>query len=187
MKLPLQIAFHNMPNDAEVESAIRVNAEWLDNYHDRIMSCRVVVDRPHLHHKEGNFYQIRIDLKVPGEELVVKREPGEHADYKKFDIMLRDAFDEMRRQLEDHVRRRRGEVKAHESQPHGRVVRLFPEAGYGFLETPDGREVYFHRNSVLKAKFEDLEVGTEVRFVEEAGDKGPQASTVKLVGRHSHL
>jgi cold shock CspA family protein len=187
MKLPIQIAFHNMPRDAEIESAILANAEWLDNYHDRIMSCRVVVDRPHLHHKEGNLYQIRIDLKVPGEELVVKREPGQHADYKKLDIMLRDAFDEMRRQLEDHVRRRRGDVKAHETPSHARVVRLFPESGYGFLETPEGREVYFHRNSVVDANFEDLTAGTEVRFVEELGEKGPQASSLTPVGRHSHL
>jgi cold shock CspA family protein len=187
MKLPLQIAFHNMPHDSEIESAIRANAEWLDNYYDRIMSCRVVVDRPHQHHKEGNLYQIRIDLKVPGEELVVKREPGQHTDYKKLDILLRDAFDEMRRQLEDHVRRRRGDVKAHETPSHGRVVRLFPESGYGFLETPEGREVYFHRNSVVDANFEDLTAGTEVRFVEELGDKGPQASSLTPVGRHSHL
>jgi len=187
MKLPVQIAFHNMPHDAAIDSAIRANAEWLDSYYDRIMSCRVVVDCPHLHHKEGNLYQIRIDLKVPGGELAVKREPSQHTDYKDLDIMIRDAFDEVRRQLEDHVRRQRGEVKAHESLPHARVVRVFPETGYGFLETPDGREVYFHKNSVLEANFEDLKVGTEVRFVEELGDKGPQASTVRPVGRHSHL
>ena len=187
MKLPVQIAFHNMPHDAGIESAIRANAEWLDNYYDRIMSCRVVVDHPHLHHKEGNLYQIRIDLKVPEGELAVKREPSLHVDYKDLDSMIRDAFDEVRRQLEDYTRRRRGEVKVHESLPHARVVRVFPESGYGFLETPDGREVYFHRNSVVRASFEDLNVGTEVRFVEELGDKGPQASTVTPVGRHSHL
>jgi len=187
MKLPVQIAFHNMPHDAAIESAIRANAEWLDSYYDRIMSCRVVVDRPHLHHKEGNLYQIRIDLKVPGGELAVKRDPSQHTDYKNLDIMIRDAFDEVRRQLEDYARRRRGDVKAHEALSHARVVRVFPEAGYGFLETPDRREVYFHRNSVVEATFEDLAVGTEVRFVEESGDKGPQASTVTPVGRHSHL
>jgi len=187
MRLPMQIAFHNMPHDAEVESAIRANGEWLDNFYDRIMSCRVVVDRPHLHHQEGNLYQIRIDLKVPGRELAVKREPSEHSDYKDLNIMIRDAFDEARRQLEDYVRRQRGEVKAREGLPHARVARVFPETGYGFLATPDGREVYFHKNSVVEASFADLEVGTEVRFVEELGDKGPQASTVTPVGRHSHL
>jgi cold shock CspA family protein len=186
MKLPLQIAFHNMPHTAEIESAIRANAEWLDNYYDRIMSCRVVVDRPHMHHKEGNLFQIRIDLKVPGAELVVKREPSQHKDFKDLDIMIRDAFDEARRQLEDYARQQRGEVKAHESLPHARISKIFLEAGYGFLETPEGREIYFHKNSVVNGDFLHLTPGTEVSFVEEPGDKGPQASTVRLVGRHGH-
>ena len=59
---------------------------------------------------------------------------------------------------------------------------LLINEGYGFLKTPDGREVYFHRNSVLDGRFEDLTLGSEVRFVEEVGEKGPQASTVALVG-----
>jgi cold shock CspA family protein len=187
VKIPLQITFHNMTHDPEIESAIRGNAEWLDNFHDRIMSCRVVVDRPHLHHKDGNLYQIRIDLKVPGVELAVKRGPSEPSEFKDPDIVIRDAFDDVRRQLEDYVRRGRGEVKAHVSRPHARVVRLFPEDGYGFLGTPDGREVYFHRNSVVAARFEDLTVGSRVRFVEELGDEGAQASTVRPVGRHGGL
>jgi cold shock CspA family protein len=187
MKLPLQIAFHNMPHHAETESVIRGHAQWLDNFSDRIMSCRVVVDRPHLHQKEGYHYQIRIDLKIPGRELVVKRESRQHAEHQDLEIVIREAFDEVRRQLEDHTHLQRGEVKAHEPQAHARVIKVFPAAGYGFLQTPDGREIYFHKNSVLKANFEDLTVGTEVRFVEELGDKGPQASTVTLVGRHGHL
>lgn len=186
MKLPLQITFHNMPHDDAIESAIRAHGEWLDQYYDRIMSCRVVVDCPHRHHKEGNFYNVRIDLKVPGAELVVKREPTEHTDYRDLDITIRDAFDEVRRQLEDHARQLRGQLKAHGPMPHARVGRLFRDAGYGFFETPEGREIYFHRNSVLAAPFESLEAGTEVCFVEELGDKGPQASTVRPVGRHGH-
>jgi cold shock CspA family protein len=62
------------------------------------------------------------------------------------------------------------------------VNRLFPEEGYGFLETPDGREIYFHRHSVLYPGFDRLAIGTEVRFVEEPGEKGPQASTVAIAG-----
>jgi len=187
MRLPLQIAFHNMPHSTGIESAIRTNAEWLDHYHDGIMSCRVVVDRPHLHHKDGNLFQIRIDLKVPRGELVVKRDQSQHAEYADSDNMIREAFDEVRRQLEDHAGHLHGEVKAHNSMPHARVAKVFPEGGYGFLETPDGREIYFHRNSVVDGDFKDLEAGTEVRFVEELGDKGPQASTVAPVGRHGHL
>jgi cold shock CspA family protein/ribosome-associated translation inhibitor RaiA len=187
MKIPLQIAFHNLPHSDGIESAIRDGAEWLDQYYDRIMSCRVVVDRPHRHHKGGNLYHVRIDMKVPGAELVVGREPAEHIEYKDLSIMIHDAFDEARRQLADYVRRQRGQVKAHDPTPHGRIVRLFPQSGYGFLETPDGREIYFHNHSVLRGGFGCLEVGMEVRFAEEQGDKGPQASSVTPVGRHSRL
>ncbi len=183
MRLPMQIAFHNMPHDAAIESAVRANADWLDNFYDRVMSCRVVVDLPHLHHQEGNRYEIRIDLKVPGRELVVKRD----GEFKDLDVLIRDGFDDARRQLEDYGRRQRGQVKAREPQSHGRVARLFSNAGYGFLTTPDGREIYFHKNSVVDARYDDLTVGTEVRFVEELGEKGPQASTLTPVGRHSHL
>lgn len=184
MKLPLQIAFHNLPPSDAVEAKIREEAGRLDEFYDRIMSCRVVVDVPHRHHKEGNFYQVRIDLKVPGEEIAVRHEPTEHTDYRDLDLAIRDAFDEARRQLEDRARVERGQVKAHEPLPHARVARLVPEAGYGFLETPDGREIYFHKNSVLDDGFGELEVGAEVRFAEEPGEKGPQASTVHPVGRH---
>jgi cold shock CspA family protein len=74
-------------------------------------------------------------------------------------------------------------VKAHEGQPTGTVVRLDELGEFGFLETSDGREIYFHRNSVLDG-FEHLSVGSRVSFAEEMGEKGPQASTVRLLGKH---
>ncbi len=184
MRLPIQVSFHNLDPSDEIEEMIRAEAERLDGYYDRIMSCRVVVDVPHRHHKEGNFYQVRIDLKIPGAEFAVRREPA-HGEYRDVEIAIRDAFDEARRQLEDRVRIVRGQVKAHEPIPHARVIRLMPEDGYGFIETPDGREIYFHEHSVLNGGFRALEVGAEVSFVEEQGEKGPQASTVRAVGRHS--
>ena len=64
--------------------------------------------------------------------------------------------------------------------PRAIVSALFPEKGYGFLTTPDGREFYFHKNSVLHDKFKNLKIGMKVRFVEELGEKGAQASTVKV-------
>ncbi len=123
---------------------------------------------------------------MPGQEIAVKREPSEHAEYRNIQVALRDAFDSARRRLEDYVRRRRGAVKVLDTAPHARVSKLFPDEGYGFLSTPDDREIYFHRNSVLHEAFDRLEIGTEVTFVEESGKKGPQASTVKLVGKHGH-
>jgi cold shock CspA family protein len=75
-------------------------------------------------------------------------------------------------------------VKHHEPPPHGRIAKFFPEEGYGEIETLDGRLVYFHQNSVVDADFSKLETGSEVRFVEEMGEKGPQASTVYVIGKH---
>lgn len=187
MQLPLQIAFHNMEHSEALEKIIREKAAKLDEFYDKIMSCRVVVEAPHRHHQHGNLYQVRIDLTVSGEEIVVNREPPLHLAYKDIQVAIRDAFDAARRQLEDYIRLRRGLEKVHEDLPHAKVTKLIPEEGYGFLETLDGREIYFHRHSVLHGAFEELQVGTEVTFVEEEGKKGPQASTVKPVGKHHHL
>jgi cold shock CspA family protein len=187
MQLPLQVAFHNMEHSDAVEALAREKAAKLDEFCDHIMGGRVVIEVPHRHHHDGNQYLVRIDLTVPGEEIAVNREPSPHIEYRALDVALRDAFDTARRLLQDYVRRRRGQVKHHEGVAHARVARLFPTEGYGFLETPDGREVYFHRNAVLHAAFDRLELGTEVTFAEEEGKRGPQASTVKVAGRHGHL
>ena len=186
MQLPLQITFHNTPRSPEIEDMVREAATRLDNFAERIMSCRAVIDVPHKHHEHGNMYQVRLDIKVPGGEIAVTREPAEHVAFRDLPTAIGHAFDAAVRQLEDVVRKQRIAVKHHEPLPHARVARLFHEAGYGFLQTPDGREVYFHANSVLTPTFDTLEIGTEVTFVEELGDKGPQASTIHAVGRRHH-
>ena len=78
MKLPLQIAFRNTDPSPDLEAAVRRRAEGLDRFCDHVMGCRVVIDVPHKHHKTGNQYHVRLDITVPGEELVVNREAGEH-------------------------------------------------------------------------------------------------------------
>jgi cold shock CspA family protein/ribosome-associated translation inhibitor RaiA len=186
MQLPLQVSFRHMEHSATIEALVREKTAHLDTFADHIMSCRVVVEPAGKHHLHGNLYEVRIDITVPGEEIAVTREPSEHTEYRDIHVALHDAFDSARRQLEDYVRRRRGAVKVLDTAPHARVSKLFPQEGYGFLETPDSREIYFHRHSVLYEAFERLQVGTEVAFVEESGKKGPQASTVKMVGRHGH-
>ena len=178
LQLPLQITFHGLEPSAAIEGSIREHAARLERFYDRITSCRVLVEAPHRHQHQGNLFRVRIDLKVPEKELVVAREPAEHHAHEDPYVTIRDAFDAMRRQIEDYARERRGAVKAHVGPGHGRVASLFPDEGYGFVMTADGREVYFHRNSVLGGRFEKLEVGTAVRFAEEMGEKGPQASTV---------
>ncbi|MGN6544376.1 MAG: HPF/RaiA family ribosome-associated protein [Aureliella sp.] len=187
MQLPLQISFRGMERSPEIEAMVWDKADRLDEFANRIVSCRVVIAPAGKHHEFGNQYEVRIDIKLPGGEVAVTHEPGRHKEYRDVDIAIRDAFDAAVRQVEDYVRLQRGDVKSHLGMPHGRVSKLIPQADYGYLETLDGREVYFHRNSVLDDAFDELAVGTEVAFAEEQGDEGPQASTVKLVGRHSHL
>jgi cold shock CspA family protein/ribosome-associated translation inhibitor RaiA len=183
VELPLQIAFHNVEPSEAIAKQVRARAAKLDTFADRLTGCRVVIEAPHQHHRRGNQYQVRIDLTLPGGEIAVSRERPAHAQSRNLGVALRDAFNSARRQLEDYVRRQRGAVKAHEGPPHARIVRLFPKEGYGFLQTPDGREVYFHRNSVVAGSFAELRPGALVVFAEEEGAKGPQASTVRPAGR----
>lgn len=187
MQIPLQISFRNMTSSEAVAARIRERAEEIERFCDRITSCRVVVEAPHRHQHQGRIYHVRVDITVPGEEVVVKRDPSAHHAHEDVYVAIRDAFDAARRQLEDHVRRRfHGERKSHEAPSTGRVVRLFPWEGYGFLAAEQEGDVYFDRRSVLNGGFDRLTVGDEVRFVSHPGEgeKGPQASTVIPIGKH---
>ena len=200
MIIPVQITFRNMKPSEAVEARVREEVAKLETFYNGIVHCRVVVELPHKHHKKGDLYHVRIDMTVPGAELVVKREPSLHAALRQVDseeesksyeahaahkdvfVVIRDAFKEARRQLQDFARRERGQTKLHLAQASGRVTQLFPDEQYGFLETPDGSEVYFHKNSVLNDAFNRLKIGSRVTFSEELGEKGAQASTVRAAG-----
>jgi cold shock CspA family protein/ribosome-associated translation inhibitor RaiA len=186
MQLPLQITFRGIPPSEAVEAKIREYADKLDQFYDRIMDCRVMVEAPHHHHRKGNLFHVRIDLTVPGGELVVKRDPPQHQSHEEVNVAIHDAFDDARRELEDYARRQRGDTKTHEMPLHGKISQLFPDEGYGFIETPEGEEIYFHQNSLLDCALSFLDIGTAVRFATEEGEKGLQASTVRLIGKH-HL
>lgn len=175
--LQLEIKRGDVPVSGEIDEYIRERAARLDAYYNSILTCRVILEAPISHHQKGGPYEVHIDLDVPGAVLAVNRQRAEE-----LHVAIRDAFAAAQRQLEDYARRQRGQVKVLEGQPLGRVLRVFPEEGYGFIAAEDGHEVYFHRNSVLGAGFESLEPGSEVRYVEEPGDEGPQASTVTPAG-----
>lgn len=185
MQLPLQITFRDMEPSEAVEANIRERATRLERFYNHIMSCRVVVESPHAHHQKGRLFQVHIDVTVPDGELAVNH-GHHHKDHSHEDVYvaIRDAFAALRRQLEDYVQKRRGKTKKHAPPAHGRVLSMEPDGDYGRIETPDNRVIYFHRNSVLNSGFDRLDVGSEVRFVEEMGDRGPQASTVAPVGKH---
>ena len=188
MQVPLQITFRHMDTSEAAAARIRERAAELERFFDRIISCRVVVECRHPRRQQGNLFRARVDLKVPGREIVVGRDPAAHRAHEDVYVAIRDAFDAARRLLEDHVRGRRGEVKLHAVPDHGRIVRFLPEQNCGFILSADGTEIYFHRNSVANGGFDKLTVGDEVRFVAQHSEsaEGPQASTVVPLGKR-HL
>ncbi|MEW6647457.1 MAG: HPF/RaiA family ribosome-associated protein [Pseudomonadota bacterium] len=184
MQIPLQITFRHMETSPALETRIRERAAELERFHPNLTSCRVVVEQDHGHHHQGNLYRVHVDLTLPGHELIAGRSSPKHQAYEDAHVAVRDAFDSLRRQLEDLARRERREVKQHDAPPHGRISALVPADDRGIITTPDGREIYFHRNSIVNTDYDKLKVGMEVRFAEEMGEHGPQASSVHLIGKH---
>ena len=181
METLVEIDFQGMEGTPQLHTSIEEHVAKLEERYDRITACRVVVKGPGAHHRTG-LYEINIRLALPdGREVNVARTPQADERYADLPFAINDTFRRARRRLQDHVRRMQGQVKEHEGQPIGTVTKLDPS---GFLESDDGREIYFNRNSVLDPGFTHLSIGTRVSFAEEMGEKGPQASTVKLLGKH---
>jgi cold shock CspA family protein len=179
MELPLQITAHNFILSPAEERAIRAAAAKLDEFAPRIVSCRVAIEIPKDGGRSGRQYRIHVKLDVPGEEIVIRRRSDEA-----IPTAVQKAFKAAGRRLQDHVRRQRGDVKLPRRAPRGVVIRLFRGEGYGFLTSEDGHEIYFDRRSVLNDAFDRLEEGAQVRYVEEPGEQGPQASTVAARAVH---
>jgi len=184
MQIPLRITYRDFAATPAIEARLREEARKLEQFHDRMVSCRVVLSAPHRRRHKGRLYQVSIDIILPGGELVVNREARENHAHEDLYVAIRDAFNAAARRLQSHARQRRGEVKQHQAPPHGQVIRLFERQGYGFIASADGREIYFHQNAVANGAFATLEVGSEVRFAEAQGDKGPQATSVTPLGKH---
>jgi cold shock CspA family protein len=183
METIVEVDFEGMEPSESVRSAVDAGVERLEKRFGRITACRVAVKGPSDHHKTSGLYAIHIVLALPdGKQVIVDRTPPADKRYSDLHFALNDAFKRARKGLEGQVRRMEGMVKTLEEEPIGAVTKL--DDGFGFLQTGDGREIYFNANSVLDGDFAKLRVGSRVAFAEEAGEKGPQASTVKLLGRH---
>jgi ribosomal subunit interface protein len=185
MQDQLQITFHGIDHSDAIESRIREKVARLERFAQHTTSLRVTVDAPHQQHTKGTLYSVRIDARLRNSELAVSRAHRHDHSHEDVYAAIRDAFDALERQLEDHVRQQRGTVKRHDVPDHGKVIKLFPQDGYGFAESADGMEVYFHENAV-SGSFASLNVGDEVRLViaEDESERGPQASTVTPIGKH---
>ena len=120
MQIPLQITFHGIDHSDAVEERIRDKAAKLDQVFDRITSCRVVIEAHHRNtsslHRKGEPFHIRIDVTVPGAELVVKRDPKDAHVNEDIQVALRESFASMERQLKDYVARQRGDVRTRAAQ-----------------------------------------------------------------------
>ena len=183
MERPIEVTFRNMPRLEAIEEVVHREAQKLERYVRKIIGCRVAIERPQRFQRDGNAHRVRLVITAASRRpIVVTREPLDSDMHDDLRTIVIGAFKAARRQLQSFVERRRGDAKT-PHEPRALVVRLFPDEGYGFLKTPDGEELYFHRNSVLHDDFERLAVGTEVRFDESEGDNGPQASTVQIVNK----
>ena len=184
MQTPVDIAFRHCEPSEEIRSEIAAQLQRLEKFSPRITSCRVVVTGPQTGHRRGGF-EVELRIAMPDHNKVVVDKS--HADAPEREhalVAIREAFDAAVRQIENVMREFRGQVKHHAEASHGRVKNLLAREDCGFIETADGRQIYFHRNAVLDAAFDRLKVGSEVAFAEEEGVKGPQASTVRVIGGH---
>jgi len=184
METPAQIEFEGFQASPELQAAIEKHITELESRFGRVTAGRVVVKGPGDHHQSGGQYQVSVRLALPdGREVNIGRTPKQDERYADLTFAVDNAFRRARRRLQDQARLMRGQTKQHENQPIGTVVRIDASGEFGFLEGADGQEIYFNRNSIL-GDASKIEPGTRVSYVEEMGEKGPQASTIKVLGKH---
>ena len=188
MQVPVEIAFHNIQRSDWVELEIRERIARLERIFERLVTCRVRVERRATNASNSIPTVVRIEIGVPGhKDLVVSHEP-EHLQQKFADPDMRNAINEAfriaERQLVAFKEQIKGRTKAvlsdTQNQFLGQVAEIAPERDHGFLLTKEGGLLYFHRNSVLNGDFDTLKRGDEVHYVEDLGDTGPTAVKVRV-------
>jgi cold shock CspA family protein/ribosome-associated translation inhibitor RaiA len=186
MDVQPRIDFHGIEANEALQGFIADQVAKLERLYGRITACHVGVEPPGHHQRKGGPFRVKIHLTLPdGREVNAGTTP--RADKRHADVLfaITDAFRRTGRQLQDQVKQLRGDIKVHQPQPLGRIARFDPNTGYGFIEAEDGREVYFHRNALIGRSPQNIRPGARVSFVEESGEKGPQASTVRKLGKHA--
>ncbi|MDP4006370.1 cold shock domain-containing protein [Methylobacterium sp. NEAU K] len=187
MQVPAKIAFRHYEPLDQIRAEIDEEVSCLETFSDKITSCHVTVTGPPGRHRNGEAFTVTVHIAMPEHhDIIVDRRHGDTPEHEYALVAIKDAFKEARRQIEDVQRAMRGQTKIHAVEEHGRVTKFLAGENCGFIETDDGREIYFHRTDVLHEGFDRLTIGAEVRFAETEGAKGPQASTVRPIGKH-HL
>lgn len=174
-----------LPLDVHIEGrGLEILPEWREKIEEELARLQKHYLNPILHaraeiigtahHRHGAF-EIHLVASVAGDTITVTRQ-GELVL-----SLIVEALDVLDRRLEEHSHIQQQKVKAHEEfAQHGKILRLFPEKDFGFIETPDGLEVFFHAHAVKKGHFHSLTPGQTVKFAMEEGEKGPQATWVRV-------
>jgi ribosomal subunit interface protein len=176
MQIPLKITLRHMSQSEALETRIRSKVAKLEEFHPNVTGCTVTIEEQRRHQQQGRWFNVRVVARVPDHEIVVNRDHDEDP-Y----VALRDAFDAVKRRLEDLARLQRGEVKTHPELLRGAVARLFADEDYGFIATDDGNEYYFSRKNVIEPSFDQLLKGMQVQFIPEPAAEGMQAKRVTAI------
>jgi len=182
MQTPLQLEIQGFQPSGHLKQLIQDNIDKLERRFGRMTACRVAIRSPDAHHRMGEPYFVTIRLALPGRRDVTVKPPPRARDRRQGEVnfAVNDAFRRAARQLSDHATKMKSVAPPNASQPQGKVISVDAGGNFGFLESEDGREIYFHANSVLGGKFSSLKTGDRVSYHEESGEKGAQASTVRL-------
>ncbi len=185
MQTPVEVAFRHYEPSDQVRAEIVAQARRLEKFSARITSCHIVVTGPQNRRRNGDVFDVELRIAMPNHKDIIVDNCRDNAPEREHALVaIRQAFNAARRQIEDAERDMRGEVKIHAPetpQARGRVKKLMPVGEYGFIEADDGREIYFHRKAVANKAFGRLNVGDEVRFVEDEGLRGQQAKSVEML------
>lgn len=181
-ELPFQITFRDFKESDAVWISVQNRIEKLQHFFEGIIRCEVTLSCPHRHRHADRLFNIKIHIAIPGDDIIVNRNPSQDESHTDIYVAIRDSFDAAERILQDKVRKFRNMTKVHSSPySEGKISRIFFNEGYGFVLATDGRECYFGEKSLLNTDFGHLEVGQKVRFVEESGEKGPQVTSMALL------
>lgn len=180
--IPFQITFLDFPESDAVWIAVQKKVEKLEHFFANIVRCEVVISCPHRHRHADRLYHVQIHLSMPGEDVIISHDREKNESHRDIYVAIRDAFRAAERQLQDRVRILRHEVKSHRQlMSEGKISKVFLDEGYGFLSTVDGREIYFGDDSLLEGKLDHLNIGQKVRFMEVPGEKGPLATSMRVI------
>lgn len=184
MQTPLELVFKGLEPDPSIKALVQEQVDRLEKFYAGATSCHVYIKAPHRSQNTGNLYEVTIELRVPGKELVVRRHQNDVGEFEHLRVVVRDAFKAMERDLKRWKQEVSGDVKTHDGPLQGVIDSIDHDKGFGQIAATDHRLIYFHKNSVVDGAFEDLKPADRVELVVQTGESeiGPQASTVRPIG-----